>query len=218
MELTNKKIVFLGDSITLGSGASSPELCYVSLVTKMSGCREGKNYGIGVTRFAKQKVKKELWDEQDFCTRVEDLDEDADIIIVFGGTNDFGHGDAPLGQMEDRSPYTFYGACHTLMTRLLERFTEKTIVFITPLHRHNEDNLRGDGEKAIDVAPLSTYVNIIREVAEYYSLPVLDLYANSGIQPKLSVVRERLCPDGIHPNDAGHRIVAEKILAFLRTM
>ena len=78
--------------------------------------------------------------------------------------------------------------------------------------------MRGDGDKLQDVATLKTYVEIIREVAEYYSLPVLDLYANSGIQPKLSVVRERLCPDGIHPNDAGHRIVAEKILAFLRTM
>ncbi len=38
------------------------------------------------------------------------MDNDADIIIVFGGTNDFGNGDAPFGEMSDRTPYTFYGA------------------------------------------------------------------------------------------------------------
>lgn len=58
---------------------------------------------------------------------MEELDEDADIIGVFGGTNDFGHGDAPLGTFGDRTVYTFYGACHYLMNRLVERFPGKAI-------------------------------------------------------------------------------------------
>jgi len=104
------------------------------------------------------------------------------------------------------------------MTRLHERFPGKPIVILTPLHRCNEDNPKGDGNKPYNVAPLKTYVNIIREMAEYYSLPVLDLYAVSGIQPKVDAIREKFCPDGLHPNDAGHVILAEKIFAFLENL
>lgn len=218
MELKDKKIVFLGDSITEGHGTTGKEKHFVTLVGQKGECREVKNYGIGGTRFAKQiSASNEIWD-RDFCTRVEELDEDADIVVVFGGTNDFGHGDAPLGTFQDRSLYTFYGACHHIMTRLHERFPGKPIVICTPLHRCNEDNPKGDGQKAYNVAPLRTYVNIIREVAEYYSLPVLDFYAESGIQPKVDVIREKYCPDGLHPNDAGHVLLANKIYAFLRNM
>ncbi len=219
MELQGKKIVFLGDSITEGCGTSGVEHHFVTLVGKEGGFRESKNYGIGGTRIARQAVKygENLWD-RDFCSRIEELDEDADIIGVFGGTNDFGHGDAPLGTFADRDVNTFYGACHYLMSHLIERYPGKTIFFMTPLHRLTEDNPKGDGNKAYNVAPLKTYVEIIREVAEYYSIPVLDLYAVSGIQPKVEIIRQKFCPDGLHPNDAGHVILKDKILAFLRTI
>ncbi len=218
MELKGKKIVFLGDSITEGHGTTGVDKQFVTLVGQWGECREVKNYGIGGTRFAKQAVPtNERWDK-DMSGRIEELDEDADIVVLFGGTNDFGHGDAPLGTFADRTPYTFYGACHHIMTRMHERFPGKPMVILTPLHRLNEDNPKGDGNKAYNVAPLKVYVNIIREVAEFYSIPVLDLYAESGIQPKVDVIRERYCPDGLHPNDAGHELLAKKIFAYLKAM
>lgn len=219
MELNGKKIVFLGDSITEGCGTSGRDKCFVTLVGERGGFRESKNYGIGGTRIARQSTASadRNWDN-DFCARVDELDADADIVGVFGGTNDFGHGDAPLGDFDDRTVYTFTGACHHLMRRLLERFPGKAVFIITPLHRCNEDNPKGDGNKSYNVGILEDYVDIIKEVARYYSVPVLDLYAESGIQPKVDVIKERFCPDGLHPNDAGHEILTEKILAFLRRM
>lgn len=218
MELKGKKIVFLGDSITEGCGVADQSNNFINRIGRAGECREVKNYGIGGTRIARQtNPTNERWDK-DFCLRVEELDEDADVVVVFGGTNDFGHGDAPLGSFEDRTVYTFYGACHYLMNRLHERFPGKPIVICTPIHRLTEDNTRGDGNKAYHYAPLSVYVNIIKEVAEYYALPVLDLWAVSGIQPKVDIIREKFCPDGLHPNDAGHGLLAEKMLAFLRAM
>ena len=47
-----KTIAFLGDSITEGVGASSPETNYVSLVGKKTG-HEVINYGVSGTRIAK---------------------------------------------------------------------------------------------------------------------------------------------------------------------
>ena len=138
------------------------------------------------------------------------MDLDADLIVVFGGTNDYGHGDAPIGCFEDRTPDTFYGACHTLMTSLIDRYPDADIVFMTPLHRAVEEQ---PGK-----LPLAGYVAIIREVAAYYALPVLDLYTTSGIQPKVKILREKFMPDGLHPNDAGAEKVADRLGNFLLSL
>ena len=146
------------------------------------------------------------------------MDADADVIVVFGGTNDFGHGDAPIGCMSDREDTTFYGGLHALYTALIEKYPAARIVVLTPTHRLNEDNPRGDGNKPENVGRLIDYVRIIREVAEFYSLPVLDLFAASGIQPRVQVLQERYMPDGLHPNDAGNARLAEVISAFLKAL
>ncbi|MBQ9393273.1 MAG: SGNH/GDSL hydrolase family protein, partial [Oscillospiraceae bacterium] len=65
---------------------------------------------------------------------------------------------------------------------------------------------------------LRPFVDAIREVAEYYALPVLDLYAMSGLQPCVPTIMERYVPDGLHPNDAGHEILARRIGAFLSAL
>ncbi len=216
MELKNAKINFLGDSITEGHGTSGDGKKFTDLLAANYGVI-ARNYGIGGTRVAKQRVPSSAArHDLDFIMRTAEMEEDADAVVVFGGTNDFGHGDAPLGTMDDRDPYTFYGGLHTLYTTLINRYPDIPIVVLTPLHRCNEDSPRGDGGKPEDVGTLKTYVNIIREVAEYYSLPVLDLYAVSGMQPRVPIIKERYVPDGLHPNDAGHEILAQKIAAFLK--
>ena len=217
MELKGKKILFLGDSITEGHGSSDISKCFVSLIAEREQAH-CINYGIGGTRIARQTTPSEdpVWD-QDYPSRVDDMDPEADIVVVVGGTNDFGHGDAHLGSMEDRSVYTFYGALHQLYTSLIEKYPRADIVVLTPLHRLNEDDPRGDGNKAPS-ARLKVYVDIIREMAEYYSLPVLDLYAVSGLQPKVPIIQELYMPDGLHPSDAGYEILANKITQFLKTL
>lgn len=216
MELKGTKINFLGDSITEGAGTSSHDKMFTMLIEREYGaiCQ---NYGIGGTRIARQKTATvEKWD-RDFISRVPEMDNDADVVVVFGGTNDFGHGDAPLGTMSDRTPYTFYGALHCLYTALTEKYPDVPVVILTPLHRLNEDSPKGDN-KPEPVGTLKEYVNIIREVAEYYSFPVLDLYKESGLQPKVPVIQQKYIPDGLHPNDAGNEILAHKIARFLETL
>ncbi len=218
MDIRNKKINFLGDSITEGHGCADPENCFAARIARDYGavCR---NYGIGGTRIARQKQPSEKpRHDLDFVGRYADMDPDADIVAVFGGVNDFGHGDAPLGFMDDRTPYTFYGALHLLYTGLIERYPSARIVIFTPLHCCFEESRYGSGQKTVPSGLLIDYVRAIRKVAEYYSLPVLDLYAASGLQPNVPVIRERYVPDGLHPNDEGHRVLAERITAFFRSL
>ena len=208
MELTNIKINFLGNSITEGAGASSPERCYVETLTRKFGLAASRNYGIGGTRFARQRKPSEnpRYD-LDFCSRFPGMDPDADIILIFGGTNDHGHGDAPMGSDGDRTPETFIGACHTLFSGVKEAFPQAKIAVATPLHRRIET--RADGIQ------LEDYVNQIRSISAVYNLPLLDLYATSAIRTE---TLDTLTTDGLHPNDEGHAILAEEIGAFLQTL
>lgn len=221
MELKGLKINFLGDSITEGVGASSSEAVYHAVLAKEVGLREARNYGIGGTRFALQKgtksrPKDDYVDINSFCERFEAM-EDADVVVVFGGTNDYGHGDAPIGRFDDRTPDTFYGACHYLFSGLVRKYPGKPIVIMTPLHRLGELTVPETKEPG-DFGNLKRYTDIIREVAEYYSLPVLDLFASSGLQPEIREIQENYLPDGLHPNDKGNAVIAQKLKAFLQNM
>jgi lysophospholipase L1-like esterase len=209
MELKDKKIVFLGDSITQGIGASDLELCYVNRFAAMTGAKV-VNYGIGGTRIARRRVPHEnpVYD-QDFCSRYHTMDDDADIVVVFGGTNDYGHGDAPLGNMWDRDVRSFYGACHVLFSSLVAKYPGKPIVIMTPMHRVTE----------LDKVPsLRAFVQAEREVAEFYSIPVLDLWSNLGICAQVPEQKALYFKDLVHPNDAGHEKIAYTLKRFLENM
>lgn len=217
METKNKKINFLGDSITEGVGASCPENNYVSVFGRISGAQV-RNYGIGGTRIAKQRSKSmfEIWD-RDFVGRVEEMDADADIVVVFGGTNDFGHGDSKIGDFESRDEYTFYGAMHSLCIKLINKYPNSEIIFMTPLHRLSED--ADVNEMGIrNQRTLAGYVDIIKEVAAYYGLPVLDLFSTSGLQPKVDIIKELYMPDGLHPSDKGAERIARRLYSFISAL
>ena len=220
MDLSGKKIVFLGDSITEGYGVACEGNIYLNRIKSECGLREAVNYGIGGTRFAYQNgsggYSEGEFKDVDGCmaNRFDKMDDDADAVVLFGGTNDFGHGDAPMGTMADRTPDTFYGACHYIFSGLLRKYLGKPIVVMTPVHRLVED------ESLAKKAPLTLldYVNAIREVAEYYGLYLLDLYKYCPLQPKVIEVGEKYMPDGLHPNDEGHAIISRILKKFLENI
>ncbi len=216
MELKGLKINFLGDSITYGAGATTLDNNFVNLIAREGAVCRG--YGIGGTRIARQQNPKEDHDYNDFNSRFDKMDADADIIFVFGGTNDYGHGDAPIGCFDDRTPDTFYGALHSLYVGLLTKYPNSKIVIITPLHRRDEQVTRYDAYGRPYIHSLKPFVDIIREVAEYYSLPVIDLFAMSGLQPAVDAINQKYFVDGLHPSDDGYRVLADKIISYIKQM
>ena len=211
MEIKGKSFNFLGDSLTEVNGHLPFEWRYVNVFARKYSPGTVRNYGIGGTRIARQQTPSaNPVHDKDFCSRVEGMENDADFVIVFGGTNDFGHGDAPLGTMDDRTPDTFYGACHTLMRSLIEKYPASTIIFMTPTHRACETRANRP--------PLVEFVKIIREVAEFYSIPVCDLYKNLGIQPQIQIQKEMFTQDGLHTNDKGAQRVADRLASFILTL
>ena len=218
MELKNKIAVFLGDSITEGVGASSQEHVYHQVLKKEYGLKEAVNYGISGTRIARQHKPSE-WEsfDLDFCLRFPEMRDDADIVVVFGGTNDFGHGDALFGTLEDDTPDTYCGAVRFLMRGLLEKYPDSQIVFMTPLHRGGDEKVNYPDSPNKDRC-LDDYRRVIIELARYYAIPVLDLYSVSGIQPNIPCIAERYMPDGLHPSDRGNEKIASLLGHFLEQL
>lgn len=208
MNLKNRKIAFLGDSITEGVGATNLH-GYVDYFAQLSGAN-CMNFGISGTRIARQKTPTadNPSFDLDFCMRAKELTGDFDIIVVFGGTNDFGHGDADFGTFSDRTPDTFYGALHTLCKTLKEMHPDSKIVIITPICRTDDEQI-----SAIKGRNLEAYVLAIKEVAKAYKLPVLDIFKSKN-PPFNPVISPSLLADGLHPNDEGHKVIAERIMDF----
>ena len=215
MELNNKKIAFLGDSITEGAGVHTPDSLYWKQIAAITGA-QCYGYGISGTRIAPQHPQEA--GDQYYGSRVEQMIPDADVVVVFGGTNDFGHGNAALGTIADRTNGTFYGACHCLLKQLIERYPNAQIVVMTPLHRESENEVVNSELGIRRCGPLSIYVQAIRDVAEFFGMPVVDLFRNCMIQPRIPALKEKYMPDGLHPNDAGHVLITRCLLSVLEQL
>ena len=209
------KINFLGDSITEGALADTLEGRYTTLVANHLGAEEC-NFGVSGTRIAKQRKRTNNPDDDIFMCRAVKLPTDADFTFVFGGTNDYGHGDAKLGIFGDRDDYTFYGAFHNLVAYLVSSFPKNKLCFILPIPRFDQDNPYGDGSKDEPIAPMSTYIEAEKEVLAYYGVDHLDLL-NKFYIPTTQQDDGNLYADGLHPNARGHRVLADCLIEYLES-
>ncbi|MEE1186652.1 MAG: SGNH/GDSL hydrolase family protein [Acutalibacteraceae bacterium] len=220
MNLTGKTINFIGDSITEGCGVEDIANCrFDNVIKKQCNLKAVYNYGISATRIAHQRVASEMpRADLNFCARAYDLNPDSDITVVFGGTNDYGHGDAPFGTLEDKTPDTFCGAVEFLMNTLKELYPEMTVIFMTPAHRINDDKPSVNPKKNNNAYPLKNYVDVIKTKGEQKGIPVLDLFENLGLDPNDEKIMEKYAPDGLHFNDLGHKVIAERLISFIQDL
>ena len=223
MELKGKIIDFLGDSITEGVGVYDQNNRYDNVAHRRLELAAHYNYGIGGTRLAHQSAPSET-PRYDlcFCGRAYLLEKSADLIVVYGGVNDYIHGDAYFGKMEDRTPETFCGAVYFLMNFLKTNYEGKKIVFMTPAHMHfkgiSDKFPTGRPMKKPDAQPLSAYVEVIKARGEELGIPVLDLFEKLPIDPNNESDREKYTVDGLHFNDDGHEILANTLCDFLESL
>ena len=208
-----KKIAFLGDSITEGCGASEIDRRYTTVLCRDIGAVE-LNYGIGGTRIAPYigEGGNPAFAEY-FALRAKKIDLSADFLFVFGGTNDYGHGNAPFGKSVDTDPHTFCGALRGLTEYLTDKFGREKICFILPLHRYDENNEYGDGYPNSKRPILQVYKDQIARCAESFGIDRLSLDKEF---PEPKTIPSELTADGLHPNDKGHAILAEHLKLYLK--
>lgn len=140
-----------------------------------------------------------------------DIPTNSTLYGVLAGVNDYIKG-VPLGTFDDRVDTTFYGACHILFKGMIEKYPTKILAYFTPLQEMSSKGTNSQGNKLID------YVNTAKEVAAFYSIPVLDQYRESGLALGVEAVNSIYTVDKLHPNEAGHARIARRMSAFLEAL
>lgn len=199
-KLSGLKWNVLGDSITSTNYANKRYWEYISDETGI----QVNNYGISGSRVA-------VWPghDQPMCIRYANMTDDADIITVFAGTNDFSNS-VTLGDITSTDTGTFYGALNVLCKGLIEKYPGKRIGFITPIQRYGVP---------FDDSKWQSYQNAIKEVCGKYSIPVLDGTKEVGLAiSSVPSIKDKYTIDGLHLNDEGHKIFARRVLSFIESL
>jgi lysophospholipase L1-like esterase len=205
--LCGKKINWLGDSIVAEADFDEMVCNYLMMVEQ--------DYGINGSTIAVDPSETDS--RSAMVLRYSNMDDDADVIAVSGGTNDFQYSWCPIGTIESTTNTTFYGALKNLCEGLINKYPDKVIFFTTPIKRAQPF----EGDTPTD--PFSTneygktlkdYRDIIIEVCGYYSIPVLDLWAESMLNPHITS-QQVLFTDLTHPNERGKAIMARRVTGWL---
>ena len=146
--------------------------------------------------------------------------DDADIAVVFGGTNDYFWSDMPI----DGASYEYFScALETMIAHIKKHRNDKITLFVTPYphngignyfgaenwkssSRHDTDTMNFNGHVLLD------YVNAIESACAKNLIPCLNLHKDFTFDWRVHTL------DGCHPNEEGHRILAEAIEKKIRTI
>ena len=215
IDFSDVKITILGDSITAGNNLSEEDqemYNYPKQLADILGC-EVVNLGIGgsvVSRNASNYPMVERWQE---------MSNDSDIIIIFGGTNDclymdkwmFGH--VEYDQRMNKG--TFCGDLDEMVSGCKWKFHDEIddhyvkMIYVNPMC-----TILNDAVYAMDPGNMveqHTFAAAINEIVPPYEFDVIDLYNQNFLNSHDPQVNSEFITDGVHPNPEGYRILAEHL-------
>lgn len=230
-----KKIAFLGDSITDAAHIGTTRNYWQFLAemldfTPLVFGINGQNWG---------DIPSQIGNLQKSGT-------DADAIIVFAGTNDYNSG-CPIGdwweyrdettnangiicQRRRRLPCfdntTFCGRINVALDLLKKNYPHRQIIVLTPVHRgfaaFSEENIQPEESYPNRLGLyLDTYVDKLKECGDIWSVPVINLYALSGLYPMQKEYAAYFADAGtdlLHPNIMGHWRIAQTLYYQLKSL
>ncbi len=208
------KLITLGDSITKGTYMSptdrSPNSiaspCFSEYVKEALGFDTLVNYGMNGTSVS---ALAPVMREHAMTLRYQNMDADADVVIVAAGSNDF-RGSVPMGTPEDREDISFFGALYVLYAGLSERYPHAKIYVVTPI-RASDIDVNKEGLR------MSDYSDAIKLRAKEFGFSVIDGFG-VPINPYSKEHRALYLRDGVHPNVEGHRIYGEYLVRHIRDL
>lgn len=179
-----KKMLNIGDSLSniSGNGGTGSNRWQYVLIKKCGIQNFTTSGGVGYT-VALYNGQTSIYETVQALT----VDNDVDIVTFWGGTNDWSMG-VPIGDFDAnvlaQDNTTFYGAVISCIKKLITLFPAKRIFMIGTTPRMKSD-VEGDfstrGAKNANNNTLMDFNDAVKRVAEYYSIPYIDLMHTAGI-------------------------------------
>ena len=187
------RVACVGDSITFGSGVEEREKnAYPTVLGRLLGKDyEVRNFGVsGAT--AQKRGDKPYWTLDAY----KDVSAfDPHVVVIKLGTN-------------DSKPHNWHGTewyeadLQAMVTHFAELPQKPRVFLCTPVPVHK------DAFGIRETVVRDEVVPTVRKVAERAEVPVIDLYA--------ALKDPADFPDGVHPNAAGAKKIAEAVAEALR--
>ena len=201
-----RRLVALGESTTAGGWSTSPERCWVSRLAAMINDFQAEpvevfNAGIGANVISRESPNYEHSGKPAADERLDRhvIQEAPDLLVISYGLND-ARGGTPLGLFRDKL---------VQMVRQVREAIRPVIVLLGPYYMGDftVGDEAGWGHGSLE--SFGQFNQCIAQVAEQEDCLFVDL---------LDAYRETdwmIHYDGVHANDLGHRIVANRIFEVL---
>ncbi len=205
--LNGVKVAFMGDSITDAGATTYSGGLFVKVFEENTNCI-AENLAVAGRTYANNNIGSEA----------DNLVGDEDIVVMMGGTNDFGTS-KPIGDIYEESGgsivptsnlSTMCGGLHSTIQAIYAKCPTAQVVIITPPQKGNGWTANTQGKY------LYEYVDAIKKVAQLYGIPVVDQFSNSGINPMFDAMKAKYYKsDGTHPAGTYHQLLANWLYAVI---
>lgn len=205
-----KRWAAVGDSLTERNEKTTINYCdYIADKTAIEVVNMGQS-GSGYKR--KHDTNNAFYD------RVSNVPTDCDVVTIFGSLNDIGAG--TLGTVDDTiSDDTVFGYVNATIDALYTAYPAVNLGIISPTPWKSS-------EPWDDTDAASVYAAGLKQICFNRGIPFLDLYHCSNLRPWDSTARDIFYSKdvvegvnaGCHPDEAGHKMFAPKIEAFLGSL
>lgn len=198
-----------GDSITVGLNASSEALSWPQILAASAGIFEVKNRAISGTILQSSSMANGAPRPDHGRGRYEQalLGEDrAEAIAILYGYNDARYVAAP----ESINPGGFRRDYSQVLQGILAGGYEPTSIAIgsPPYIPTVGFNVGSEGFTGQTRSGFERYVEVVRDLAAEFSVFYAPVYERMAIHADGALAS----PDITHPNDAGHRVIAEAFI------
>ena len=198
--------VCLGDSLTESNSRTTKH--YFDYIAEKTGIKT-VNLGVSGTGYMRRKDINRA-----FYQRVSDIQEDADVITIFGSGNDLSS-DQTLGTVTDTGTDTICGCINATIDAIYERIPLARLGIVTPTPWVGSMPSK-------TTCGMAKYSEAIVEICKRRSIPCLDLYHESNLRPddenfrKLAFSKDG--GNGVHPDEKGHEIIAASFQSLLERL
>jgi lysophospholipase L1-like esterase len=199
------RIVALGDSITNGAGLSGVReedtfrhLLQFDLSAKMEYEVEVINAGVNgdITTIAIYRLEQDV------------LSYKPNYVTVMFGVNDAGYYRPATDSVADTprvSSARFRSNLETIIEEIQKTNAEPVLVTPVPMNSaYAQRDFPPYVENGLNYL-VDEYADIVRDLAARTNISLIDVHRVFSVDPST----DKFVPDGIHPNKAGHRFIAD---------
>ncbi|MDP4268439.1 MAG: SGNH/GDSL hydrolase family protein [Bacteroidota bacterium] len=203
--LGNKWAV-IGDSWTEKN--SNATIKYHDLISQQLGFTV-YNMGVSGTGFKATEGSNTA-----YYQRISSIPTDTEVVTIMGSGNDSSYvTSGQLGTYTDTGTNTLCGCINKTIDNLLAVIPTIKFGIITPGPWQNAQPSDGTSTQMSQISAA------IVQICNYRGIPCLDLFHNSLLRPNDATFKSLAYnSDGVHPNNAGHSIIAPRIRKFVKSL